>query len=133
MDKKIGQECLNISNHKYKSQKVVVNISEEINITDLNPVHLVTLACLVQYLRKNGFSGRIQASPDLIAYFRDDLHLNDYFSSEVAHVRSESNYNLNLWRICTEHALMYSQHVSDYLKKTYFKNKDLSALKVVLD
>lgn len=99
----------------------------------LNPVHLVTLACLVQYLRKNGFSGRIQASSDLIAYFRDDLHLNDYFSSEVAHVRSESNYNLNLWRISTEHALMYSQHVSDYLKKTYFKNKDLSALKVVLD
>lgn len=131
--KTIGEENINIASDKYTSQHIIVSIHTDIRPEMLTPVHLVTLACLIQHLKMKGAGGRIQAHRDLISYFQDDLHLGQYFSSEVAHVKSESNYNLNLWRVRTDHAQMYSTHVSEYLRKTYFANKDLSGLNVVLN
>lgn len=131
--KKIGEENKKITAGDYSSCQVEIYLAKSILPDNLTPVHLVTLACLIQHLRKNGAHGRIHAHQDVIDYFQNDLHLSEYFSSEVAHVKSESEYNLNLWRVRTDHALQYSHHVSEYLKKTYFSDKDLSGLKVVLD
>lgn len=100
----------------------------------LLPVHIVSLACLIKQLQISGcVCGHLKGEPELISYLRNDLHLADYFSSSVVHIEGESDYNLNLWRVSSEHSLMYSQYVSDYLKRKYFNGKDLSMLKVVLD
>lgn len=100
----------------------------------LLPVHIVSLACLIKQLQLSGCKcGRLKGESELISYLRNDLHLNDYFSSSVAHIEGESDYYLNLWKVSPVHSLMYSQYVSDYLKRKYFVGKDLSMLKVILD
>ncbi len=129
----VSTEQQNVCNGKYEGLNICIDLTRNLTRNNLTPVHLVTLACLIQTIRKQGLSGHIQANEDIISYLRDDLHLNEYFSSEIAHIKSESHYNLNLWKVSNEHALMYSQHVADYLKRTYFDGLDLSTLKVVLD
>lgn len=130
----IAQEQAKIKNGDYRSSTVTVRLTLDLNVRNISPVHIVTLACLVQSLKQNGCKrGIISADTDLIKYLAKDLHITEYFSHDVPHVKSENDYNLNLWNVSTKHALMYSQHVSDYLKRNYFANKDLSGLKVVLD
>ena len=69
----------------------------------------------------------------MIDYFCNRLHLDIYFNLDKHHVKSESPADLNLWQVAAEKSLFYSSHVAEYLKNTYFRTKDLSALKVVLD
>lgn len=132
--KTIAQEQANIINGYYRSSIVTIRLTPDLKVPNLNSVHIVTLACLVLSLKQNGcIRGGICADMEIIKYLTEDLHLSEYFSHAVPHVRSENNYNLNLWKVSSQHALMYSQHVSDYIKRNYFSNKDLSGLKVVLD
>lgn len=131
--RRVSEEQHNLSSGKYNKSNINIQLNEDFRRTNLRQLHLVTLACLIQSIKQNGFTGRLQAHQDVISFLRDDLHLNEYFSSQIAHIKSESNYNLNLWKVLPEHALMYSQHVADYLKRHYFANKDLSGLKTVLD
>lgn len=131
---RIAEEQTKIHNGLYRSAEATVKLCQDLTLDTLTPLHLVTLACFVQLLKKSGcLRGNIKANQDVIDHFIRDLHLPEYFSSATPHVKSENEYNLNLWKISSKHAATYSQHVADYLKRNYFVGKDLSGLKVVLD
>lgn len=113
---------------------MIINLPEDLFEQNVTPVHLVTLACLTILIRNSGIGkGLIKFPTGLTIYLSNILHLPAYFASNVAHVRSESTYDLNLWKITNQHYFLYSQHVADYIRNKYFNNKDLSGLKVVLD
>ncbi len=120
--------------HAYsRGAKINIEIDGSISPDDLHPVHLVLLACLVALFRKHNHPGRILTSAALEQYLRDQLHFDVYLTSNEYHVRSESAADLNLWQVAASRSLFYSNHVAEYLKNKYFRNKDLSLLKVVLD
>lgn len=131
--RRVCEEQTKITNGHYDQKNVHINLSDNFVRIELKPFHLVTLACLIWQLRQRGIRGSIQANEDILTFFKDDLHLNDYLSSEIPHINSESWNQLNLWKVHSTHALMYSQHVADYLKRRYFVDKDVSGLRVVLD
>lgn len=111
----------------------IIKVAEDITPSNLSPLHLVTLACLILSLMHHGISGRIEGSVEMIDFLTNDLHLNEYFTSQSPYVDSKSDYTLNLWLVSPVHSLLYSQHVADYLKRRYFTEKDLSGLRVILD
>lgn len=126
------REC--VEANAYSGCCVEIVLPEGMAPDTIQPVHLVTLACLVQSIRKQGIlQGRITGNEELIKYMREMLHLDVYFSMNTPHIQSESSLDLNLWKVSSQNYLLYSAHVADYLKRNYFTNKDLSALKVVLD
>lgn len=131
---KIAKVQMNSAFGDFEGCEIFIMLGDKVLKESLLPVHLVSLACLVKQLQKSGcICGHIKGNDTLINYMKNDLHISDYFSSAIFYVEGESDYNLNLWRVSSEHSLMYSQYVSDYLKRRYFKEKDLSMLKVVLD
>lgn len=117
-----------------QNKDVTILLPDNLNPLNLKPVHLVTLACLIASLSKTNYnSGRLRGPMEIINYLKDKIHFPEYFNAAVFHVKSEINYDLNLWKVSAEHSPMYSQKVAEYLRNKYFKNKDLSGLKVVLD
>lgn len=117
----------------FEGSDVVLNLSG-ISIKQLLPVHIVSLSCLLKQLQNGGCRKvNIDGDEEMKSFIRDDLHLSEYFYAYTYYVEEGSDYNLNLWKISPSHSLMYSQYVSDYLRRRYFENKDLSMLKVVLD
>lgn len=131
--KQISEFC-NIIKNGITTESVSIILADNLKPSNIKPVHLVTLACLIAYLSKTNYkSGRIKGNSDIINYLRDVIHLPEYFNASVVHVESKINYDLNLWKVSSEHSHFYSQKVAEYLRNKYFKNKDLSGLKVVLD
>lgn len=122
-----------LSSGEFASGEVSIVIDKNINPEELHPVHLVLLACLVAMLRKHKCKGQIVANDAMIDYFCGQLHLDIYFNTGERHVKSESPADLNLWQVSEESSLFYSSHVADYLKTKYFRSKDLSPLRVILD
>ncbi len=130
----ICREQGNIIRGKYRNERIHVVINSNSDLSHFSPVHFVTLACLVMMLKKEGcLSEELTASHGLEELLVKELHFDEYFQKEVAHIESKSGYNLNLWKVELPHVLAYSQHVASYLKRKYFQAKDLSGLKVILD
>lgn len=117
----------------FEGSDVVLNLSG-IAKNLLLPVHIVSLSCLLKQLQNGGcIRVHVDGDEEMKSFLKDDLHLSEYFYASTYYVEEESDYNLNLWKISASHSLMYSQYVSDYLKRRYFESKDLSMLKVILD
>lgn len=139
-DERLGIWLANITDFCARIEKglenanITVVLPDNLNPSTLKPVHLVTLACLITSLSQTKYkNGKIQGSEDIINYLRDKVHLPEYFDTNVFHVKGDNNYDLNLWKVSSENSPIYSQKVAEYLRNRYFKNKDLSGLKVVLD
>lgn len=111
---------------------VELSISDEISPRNIEPWHIVSLACLIELSSKHVSKFSLIAGEELHEFFKNNLHLDKYFSKN-SHVESESNTILNLWKINTKESLFYSSRLSTYLKQTYFKGKDISMLKLMLD
>ena len=105
-----------------------------ITIQSVEPLHLVTLACLIQSLTDKGYKVFIDNSnPELYHYILDELNFSEYWEGGKNHVETKSLDDIfNLWRIIKDEKDLYASRVSDYFKRTEFNNKDLSALTVSL-
>lgn len=102
-----------------------------IRIDEIEPIHLVTLACLIELFVRQGYD---------IFFFGDDTKIRDFlFETLQFHKYWQENQNyvpvgntdaiFNLWRLVDSEKEGYSQMVHDYLQSRFFKSKDLSAVK----
>lgn len=101
-------------------------LSEEIDIPYLQPLQIVTLACLLAYSIPSYRRVTLTASDDVELFLRDDLHLQQYFA-DTPHVDATKPSIFNLWKVDNPQTFGYSHSLSEYLKRSYFKGKDLSA------
>ena len=132
--KVICDEQEKIAKGEYRDKNVRLLVDNDADLESFTPIHFVTLACLVLLIKKRGCQNeRLTTSSNFAKMLKDDLHFDEYFGSDIAHIASRNKYTLNLWKVETTHALAYSQHIANYLKRTYFQDKDLSGLKVILD
>lgn len=109
---------------------VLFDFSNEVKITDLQPLHLVTFACLIQYLDNLGCQVCIaQDNRPVYEYLFDELKFPEYWRGGKNHVETETFENIfNLWRIIDAEKDLYAKNVEIYLKKNFFADKDLSSV-----
>jgi anti-sigma regulatory factor (Ser/Thr protein kinase) len=114
-----------------ESKDIVDLVFNRIEICDIEPVHLVTLACMIELFVKNGYSVVVSNADSPIGmYLFDTLQFSKYWMENKNYVPvSGVDSILNLWRLVDGEKENYSQMVHDYLQGRFFKNKDLSAVK----
>lgn len=117
-----------------RGQSVTIGFDDSIKKEHLLPLHLTTLACLIQYLFNNGYQVYLsQSNNDVFEFIFDDLKMNQYFGGGVNHVDADVSDNIfNLWRIVKEEMDLYAKKVELYFKNQYFCDKDLSPLNIGL-
>lgn len=116
----------------FKNQ-IVLEFSPTLKAEDFEPIHLVTLACLIHFLDENEHRIYIASANDSVRNMLfNDLRFQDYWSGEgVNHVDSDNNNIFNLWRIVENEKDLYAKGVEKYFK-CLFKNKDLSVISLSL-
>lgn len=114
-----------------KNDNVFIKIEKHIQPNDLMPLHIVSLACLIDCIYPKASGIWIHANQNTTDFLMRDLHLQKYFK-EVSHVEAESKTILNLWKIVPEEAYLYSNQNLKYLKQEYFKGLDISMLSTTL-
>ena len=95
----------------------------------IKPQHIATLACLLEEFHKNNkLNVFLDKTTPVGEYLFDKVNLTDYWAGKKDYSESVNPKVLNLWRIKDEEKEVHGRRVSDYLKRTYFHNKDLSAV-----
>lgn len=123
--------------HKYAlscGYDAVIHIKDGIVPSDLEPVHLVTLACLIQHLVSSGHKAYMgNHNPAIMAYIMEDLGFQQYWRGGRNHVDPAKSSNIfNLWRIVDSEKDLYAKHVELYLRSNYFEGKDLGSVSLCL-
>lgn len=112
---------------------VNLNIKLKTSLSELEPFHYVLLACLIHSLKENNCKGNLDAgSPEAFEYLNKTLHLYEFFQKNIHYIKAEDKNIFNLWKIIDSEKESYSQQIHDYLKNSFFKNKDLSSIKISL-
>lgn len=113
---------------------VALFFSTEILVGGLLPVHLVTLACLIDsFIKRNKNVYLSDNNKEISQYLVYDLKFGMYFNFGKGHTEPELSDNVfNLWRIKDEEKDLYPKEIERYFKKVYFKNKDLSPISEAL-
>lgn len=111
--------------HKY----IVLEFNSNLKSEDFEPIHFVTLACLIQFFDQNNHKVLIASGNDSIRNMLFwDLRIQEYWSGGKNHVDSVSNNIFNLWRIIESEKDLYAKNVERYFKNNFFKGKDLSVI-----
>ncbi len=122
------------STTNYMPIRIVICFDEEIIPTVLEPVHLVTLACLIHFLISKKYQVALSHSNEKVfEYLFNDLGFPEYWGGSKNHVNARKSHNIfNLWRIIESEKELYARHIEEYLKNRYFSGKDMSAISVSL-
>ena len=131
---KISELHEHYSSSPVRPHEILFTFDQRISASEIEPVHLVTLACLIQYLMDKGnrvfMSGSNKA---LYEYIYTDLDFSAYWRGGKNHVNANTSNNIfNLWRIVDSEKDLYAKNVEQYFNKNFFENKDLSAINVCL-
>lgn len=120
--------------HTNKDDQVIIHFSESIFISNLEPIHLVTLACLIQYIYDKGTNVALSHDNRAVSdYIYNELGFKYYWTAGYNHVEALHADNIfNLWRIVDSEKDLYAKNVESYLKKEFFEGKDLSSINVCL-
>lgn len=114
---------------------VHLNFKSIDDIQRFSPAHIVSLACLVEYLVRNNcqlFIDDVETNV-VSQYLWHTLRMQEYWNLGQNFVPAGDNSIFNLWRIVEREKEMHSRRIHDYLKQTFLKNKDLSAVRNSLD
>lgn len=113
---------------------ITFSFNPAITLNQIEPVHLVTFACLIQYLFDKGHDVYMDKSNySLYDHIFNDLNFAEYWGGGKNHVDAKTSDNIfNLWRIVDSEKDLYATKVTDYFNRTDFRDKDLSALSVSL-
>lgn len=126
-------KALDKSKEFQESENVQLVIDENVKPSQLQSVHVVTYANLIQSLYDKGFQIS-QGGDEVIAkYLYHDLGLKHYWTRKENHVGTDRSGYLNLWRIIESEKDFFSKEVEQYFKNKYFKDKDLSAISLSLN
>ncbi|MCR5036016.1 MAG: ATP-binding protein [Bacteroidales bacterium] len=115
-------------------QNVMIDFDTSIIPKDIRPFHLVTLACLIHFMKNHGLKVHLSKHNEaMFNYIYNDLGFSEYWRGGKDHVDAPGYESIfNLWRITEEGKDLYAPRVEKYLKQTYFIEKDLSAISVGL-
>ena len=107
----------------------------DIEVEKLKPLHIVSLACLIECISRNELEVQILSEDNLYNYLREELQFDEYWNDDKSsnYVEARNDTVLNLWRFADDEKEAYTMRVHEYLKRKFFANKDLSAVKESLD
>lgn len=113
---------------------IALVFSQDILVSKLLPLHLVTLACLIDaFIKQNKDVYLSDSNKGIFQYLVNDLKFGSYFNLGRDYAEPEMSDNVfNLWRIKNEEKELYPKEIEKYFKKVYFKNKDLSPISEAL-
>lgn len=124
-----------VFSRQFINENIQLEFSESILESKLLPVHLVTLACLIDEYNKSGKKVYLfSKNNDLIKYLIEDLRfnahlkLNDY--NQIDELVSENVFYL--WRVKNDEKDLYPRRVEDYFRRISFQEKDLSPISEAL-
>ncbi len=127
----------NVFTSKNEQLKILkFNITKNINLKNIEPVHLVLFACFIEYLgRLNYLIFANIEDEELSTFIFSDLNLASYFSNDKStnHFDSPRREILNLWKIIEGGEKGYSISVTEYFKRNYFDGCDLTIFQSSLD
>lgn len=124
--------------NKFSSSSIgdddVITFADSIDVQNIKPFHLVTLACLIHYLAKMGHNVYMSPNNKNIAdYLLNELGFHEYFGGCKNYVETKTSSNIfNLWRIVETDKDMYARNVENYFRSRYFHDKDLSAISLCM-
>ncbi|WP_229034285.1 ATP-binding protein [Bacteroides salyersiae] len=108
---------------------IILMFNSHFRSEDFEPIHFVTLACLIQFLDQKGHQVAIASGNDEVRNMLfTDLRIQEYWSGGQNHVDSTSSNIFNLWRIIEAEKDLYAKNVEQYFKNNFFKGKDLSVI-----
>ncbi|MBR4995815.1 MAG: ATP-binding protein [Alistipes sp.] len=101
----------------------------------MTPFHIVSLACLIECIIRSGRRVRIKSDKEITKYLQEELQFEKYWGKNAPSnfVESQNDTVLNLWRFVDDEKEAYTMRIHQYLKRRFFENKDLSAVKESLD
>ncbi len=111
---------------------VILDVKCIKRIDELQAVHLVTFACLIEDLTTRCRSITLRTDTKVTKFFTETLGLAQYFKQRENFVESETETIFNLWRVNDTEKESRSYQIAQYLEKHFFKNKDLSAVQLSL-
>lgn len=100
----------------------------DIDRNKICPEHVVTLACLIEFLYRKGVSPSVSSGDAVGQYLYEDLGLWKYWRGKQNYAPATSDIILNLWRFVEEEKDLHGKRISNYLRQQFFRNKDLSAV-----
>lgn len=126
--------CYDSVNNGERPNRVVFVFNQELLPESVLPIHLVTLACLTQFLCDRQIQVVIDDSNKQMSdYLHYDIGFDRYWNDKEDHVDALLSKNIfNLWRIVDHRKDMFANEVEQYLRRKYFAGKDLSAVHVSL-
>jgi anti-sigma regulatory factor (Ser/Thr protein kinase) len=118
------------------TDSLIIFVKPTIDISELEALHLVTLACLIDHYDRRGTAVELGENNTPVRDFLfDTLQMQKYWIDKDNYTEAQDNTVLNLWRIQNNEKEVHSQRVHDFLKSDFFRNrnKDFSAVKNSLD
>lgn len=115
--------------HNEDCENVVLTFPN-IEVKDLSPVHIVTLACLIEYISRFDVNIKVDRKTAVGDYLYLTLKFKEYWAGGQDHSHIEDENILNLWRLKEEQKELYGDEVANYLKSKFKSDKDLSAVKL---
>lgn len=119
----------------YQEQQRVILDFDGLDKSLLNPMHIVSLACLIECLDRKGVLislNSIENRP-VEHYLWHDLKFKEYWAGGKNYVPAQEVEISNLWRVIDAEKEVHSHRVYNYLKQHFFQSKDLSAVRNSLD
>jgi anti-sigma regulatory factor (Ser/Thr protein kinase) len=114
---------------------LIIVLSSTIDVSKLEAVHLVVLACFIEHYNSAGV--RVlqdnKENKQATDFLFNTLQMRKYWTGKDNYAEAQDDTVLNLWRIQSEGKEAHSQRVHDFLKRGFFKSKDFSAVKNSLD
>lgn len=116
----------------YKQGDAVLMLFPDINKDKIYPEHIVTLACFIEYLYRRGVAPSVSSSDEIGQYLYNGLELWKYWSGQQNYAPAASDNILNLWRFVEVEKDLHGKRISEYLRRRFFKHKDLTAVELGL-
>ena len=114
------------------TEQIELNFSKDVKKDLLKPFHIVTYACLIQYLIDKGYHVyQGQSNKETAEYIYSDLGLCKYWKGSN-HEEVRGDEILNLWRMVESEKDLFSKRIEDYFRNTYFRDKDTSTISLGL-
>lgn len=131
--KSICQWRCSLASASLPSECVRIVLGGRISKTDINPFHIVTLSCFIDFIKKKGYLVILDiGNHELSDFIHEDMCLTSYWRIEnIAHIASPDASRLNLWRIIEGRSDEYEESVHRYFSNK-FPDTDFLMLKTCL-
>lgn len=116
----------------YKQGDAVLMLFPGIEKERICPEHIVTLACLIEYLYRRGVAPSVSSNDVVGQYLYNELELWKYWRGQQNYAPAASDSVLNLWRFVESEKDIHGKRISQYLRQAFFKHKDLASVEVSL-